>query len=143
MPAGDRAVEAWRILRGLPDNGSELTEERNPLEAGLWDAVSFSKGCYVGQEVVARLNTYDKVTRDLRGLTFPEGVEPPERGAPLLAGPRRVGEITSALRPPGRPGAVALGFVKREHSDPGTRLDAGGDGGVRATVVELPFEQAR
>jgi folate-binding protein YgfZ len=142
-PVGDRAVEAWRVLRGLPENGAELTEDHNPLEAGLWDAVSFSKGCYVGQEVVARLNTYDKVTRDLRGLVFPEDVEPPGRGAPLLAGPRRVGEITTALLPPGRNAAVGLGFVRREHSDPGTKLEVGAEGGVRATVVDLPFEEAR
>jgi folate-binding protein YgfZ len=142
-PVGDRALEGWRVLRGLPENGTELTEDHNPLEAGLWDAVSFSKGCYVGQEVVARLNTYDKVTRDLRGLVFSGEVEPPVRGTPLFAGSRRVGEITSAVLPPGRPGVVALGFVKREHSDPGTELDVGPESGVRTTVVELPFEEAR
>jgi folate-binding protein YgfZ len=139
-PAGDRAVEAWRVLQGLPENGAELTEEHNPLEAGLWDAVSFSKGCYVGQEVVARLKTYDKVSRDLRLLSFGEGVKPPEPGTPLYAGTRRVGEITTAMIPPGRSAVTALAFVKREHSGPGTSLGVGEDRRVNASVVELPFE---
>jgi folate-binding protein YgfZ len=138
-PIGDAALEGWRVLRGLPENGTELTEDRNPLEAGLWDAVSFTKGCYVGQEVVARLNTYDKVTRDLRGLVLSGQLDPPALGTPLFAGSRRVGEVTSALVPPGRRGAVALGFVRREHSGAGTELVVGEDGAFRASVVELPF----
>jgi len=140
-PVGDRALEGWRVLRGLPENGTELTEDHNPLEAGLWDAVSFSKGCYIGQEVVARLNTYDKVTRDLRGLVFSGELEPPARGTPLFAGSRRVGEVTSALVPPGRRTTVALGYVRREHSGAGTELVVGEDGAFRASVVELPFAE--
>ena len=58
-------LERWRIAAGLPAAGHELTEDWNPLEAGLWDHVSFTKGCYVGQEVVARLRTYDKVSREI------------------------------------------------------------------------------
>ena len=135
--AGDVAMEARRVLRGLPENGSELNEGHNPLEAGLWDAVSFDKGCYVGQEVVARLRTYDKVSSDLRGFLFPTGAPVPVRGTALRAGSRSVGGITSALVPPGRDSPVALGYVKREHSAPGTELTAGE---LRATVVELPFE---
>ena len=61
----------------------------------------------------------------------------------MYAGPRLVGEITSALVPPGRPGVVALGFVKREHSEPGTSLEVGSESGVLATVVELPFGMLR
>jgi folate-binding protein YgfZ len=140
-PAGYRAVAAWRVLRGLPENGTELTENHNPLEAGLWDAVSFSKGCYVGQEVVARLNTYDKVTRDLRGLVLTAEGGPPEPRTPLFAGTRRVGEVTSALIPPGRSSTAALGYVRREHSTAGTELTVGEDGGLRASVVELPFDE--
>ena len=66
---GGEALEAVRIWRGVPAHGAELTEERNPLEAGLVRFVSFNKACYIGQEVVARLNAYDKVQRSLVGLS--------------------------------------------------------------------------
>ena len=72
----------FRVGAGAPVFGAELGEEVNPLEAGLWEAVSFTKGCYVGQEVVARLNTYEKVKRYLAKLSFEEG-EMPETGATL------------------------------------------------------------
>ena len=134
--AGDLAMEARRVLVGLPENGAELDEDHNPLEAGLWDAVSFDKGCYVGQEVVARLRTYDKVSSDLRGFSFDEASEVPAPNTAVLAGTRTVGEITSALLPPGHSSPVALGYVKRDHSVPGTELAVGE---LRATVVELPF----
>jgi folate-binding protein YgfZ len=111
---GPRAAEAWRILRGLPASGGELTEEHNPLEAGLWDAVSFTKGCYVGQEVVARLNTYDKVSRVLAGLVLPEGAPVPIAGSEVRAGSRPGGAVSSAVVPPGRKAPVALAFLKRD-----------------------------
>ena len=65
-PVGGEALEAVRIWQGVPAHGAELTEERNPLEAGLVRFVSFNKACYIGQEVVARLNAYDKVQRQPR-----------------------------------------------------------------------------
>jgi folate-binding protein YgfZ len=105
-------LEAWRILHGLPAAGHELTEERNPLEAGLRGAVSFTKGCYVGQEVVARLNTYDKVARTLVTLELEPGAPVPARGAAVVLGGTVIGEVTSALRPPGRRAPVALAYVK-------------------------------
>jgi folate-binding protein YgfZ len=105
-------VEAWRILSGLPAPGHELTDEHNPLEAGLRDAVSFTKGCYVGQEVVARLNTYDKVSRILVRLELPPGAPVPAPGAAVLRDGRSVGAVTSAIRPAGRRSPVALAYVK-------------------------------
>ncbi len=101
------SYEAWRIISGLPAMGAELTEERNPLEAGLRDAVSFTKGCYVGQEVIARLNTYDKVSRELLRLELPPGVPMPARGAAVRWDGRDVGAITSAAKVPGRDFVVA------------------------------------
>jgi folate-binding protein YgfZ len=106
------SLEAWRILEGLPAPGHELTEEHNPLEAGLRGAVSFTKGCYVGQEVVARLNTYDKVSRSLVRLELKPGAPVPTQGAAVVLAGKVIGEITSASRPPGRPAAVALAYVK-------------------------------
>lgn len=104
-------LEIWRVLRGLPAPGSELTEDWNPLEAGLRDHVSFTKGCYVGQEVVARLNTYDKVSRRLVRLRIPEGVPVPSPGAEVKSGGKAVGRVTSAVRAPDG-GAAALAYVK-------------------------------
>ena len=87
--AGDEAVEAWRVLRGWPADGHELTEEHNPLEAGLRDAVSFTKGCYVGQEVVARLQSRDKVARSLAGFVLPAAAGAPPSGTPIILEDRR------------------------------------------------------
>jgi folate-binding protein YgfZ len=139
-PTGDAVVEACRILRGLPSAGHELTEDHNPLEAGLWDAVSFDKGCYVGQEVIARLRTYDKVARALVGLELPPGSDPPLPGTRLFLDGREVGELTSAAAVPGRRGPVGLGYVKRKELGPALELRVGGSEAERvARVVELPF----
>lgn len=105
------ALEAWRIERGHPAPGRELTEDWNPLEAGLRDHVSFTKGCYVGQEVVARLNTYDKVSRGIARVRFSEPGPFPEPGAPVESGDRSIGRLTSlAVLPEG--GAIGLAYVK-------------------------------
>ena len=105
-------LEAWRIRNGLPAPGCELTEDHNPLEAGLHDAVSFTKGCYVGQEVVARLNTYGKVSRTLVVLEFESGTSIPALGAAIVHGGSAVGAVTSATLPPGQLCPVALAYVK-------------------------------
>jgi folate-binding protein YgfZ len=131
-------LESYRILRGLPAPGHELTEDYNPLEAGLLDAISFSKGCYVGQEVVARLRTYDKVSRSLVGLELPAGMPLPRLGAALMLDGGPVGVLTSAVLPPGSRAAVALGYVKRKVLRPDLLLQVDADG-PSAKVVRLPF----
>lgn len=138
--AGTEAIEAWRVLRGLPEEGAELTEEHNPLEAGLWEAVSFTKGCYVGQEVVARLNTYDKVARSLAGLRFPPGTPPPSPGAIVTWEGRAVGTVTSSVVPPGWESPVALAYLKRDVPENAVTLLVGsGEATVTATRAPLPF----
>jgi len=139
QPAGDEPLEAWRLRRGLPASGHELTDEYNPLEAGLWEAVSFDKGCYVGQEVVARLRTYDKVSRTLVGLELPDGSAPPPPGTKLYIGDGQVGTLTSAAWPAGRAGPVGLAYLKTRVLRPRLELRAGESGDVTARVVELPF----
>ena len=130
-------LEAWRILRGLPASGHELTGEHNPLEAGLRDAVSFSKGCYVGQEVVARLNTYGKVSRALVRLRLEPGAPVPAPGAAIRNERGTIGAVTSATLPPGRPAPVALGYVKSRELSADDNLLAIDDGEtpLKATLV--------
>ena len=135
---GPEALESWRILKGLPAHGHELTEDHNPLEAGLRDAISFTKGCYVGQEVVARLNTYAKVSRRLVRLELSPGVPVPELGAAVVLRGAVVGRVTSAIRPPGRAAPVALAYVKSREIGDATSV-AVDLGGVPhdATIVRL------
>ncbi len=111
----DADVEQLRIEQGLPLPRRELTEDDNPLEAGLWSAVSFNKGCYIGQETIARLNTYQGVKKRLWGLALSEAVAPE---TVLTLDGEKVGEVRSiAALPDGT--AVGLGYV---------RTKAGGDG---------------
>jgi tRNA-modifying protein YgfZ len=110
---GSEALDAARIECGIPAFGSELNEDHNPLEAGLIGSISFNKGCYIGQEVVARLNTYDKVQRRLAVLSWPDGSdEPVSVGDEIMGGDKPIGAITSvAAHPSG--GFVGLAYVRR------------------------------
>jgi folate-binding protein YgfZ len=135
-------LTAWRILRGLPGS-AEMDEERNPLEAGLWDAVSFTKGCYVGQEVVARLKTYDKVVRTLVTVALPAGAEVPPRGATLHQGDRAVGTITSAVLPPGASAPIGMGYLRREVALAGARVTVSWEAArAEGTVLSVPSARA-
>jgi folate-binding protein YgfZ len=124
------ALEAWRMLRGLPAAGRELTEDYNPLEAGLAAAVSFTKGCYVGQEVVARLNTYGKVSRTLIVLELEPGAPVPALGSPVIRNGSAIGSVTSAMLPPGRSRPVALAYVKSRELPTGVSGLVVDDGGT-------------
>jgi len=141
-PAGRRAAEAWRILRGIPAAGHELTPDHNPLEAGLAEAVSFDKGCYVGQEVVARLQNYDKVARGIRGVRFDPGANLPDPRARVFAGGREIGMLTSITVPPGFDHAVGLAYVKRSAGgDPLPLAFGEPDASPSACSVPLPFPE--
>jgi folate-binding protein YgfZ len=132
----EAAADVLRIEPGRPRYGVDLDDSVIPQEAGLNDrAVSFTKGCYVGQETVARLHWRGKPNRHLRGLRLGEEVQP---GTELRLGEREVGRLTSIADSP-RFGTVGLAIVRRE-AQPGDVLDAGG---VRAEVVDLPFAQER
>jgi folate-binding protein YgfZ len=134
VPVSDEADEVLRVERGRPRYGVDLDESVIPQEAGLNDrAVSFTKGCYVGQETVARLFYKGKPNRHLRGLRLSAPVEP---GAPLRLDDREVGRLTSVTRSELH-GPIALALVRRE-AQPGDVL-AVGDGGTTASVVALPF----
>lgn len=139
-PAGSLAWESWRVMRGLPESGGELNETANPLEVGLREAISFAKGCYVGQEVIARLNTYDKVSRTLVGV---EGVLGDPRhvvGARLSLEGTEVGQVTSAVHPPDRETVIGLALIKRWVLEGTVDLSVDLDGGARPIrLVSLPF----
>ena len=139
-PGGKSAMEARRILLGIPSAGLELTDDYNPLEAGLTDAIAFDKGCYVGQEVIARLNTYDKVSRALLGLGLPEEERAPEPGSALFHEGTKIGEVTSSVHPPGGRRAIALGYVKTRTAGPGTSVRIGTMEGSQAELVRTPFD---
>jgi folate-binding protein YgfZ len=130
----DEAAEARRVERGRPRYGIDLDDTVIPQEAGLNErAVSFTKGCYVGQETVARLHYRGKPNRHLRGLRLSG---PAKAGDPLRLGDREVGRLgTVAVSP--RLGPIALALVRRE-AEPGATVTAG-EAGVSAEVVALPF----
>jgi folate-binding protein YgfZ len=134
VEVGEDAAEIIRIESGIPRFGAEMSAETMPAEAGIVDAaVSFTKGCYIGQEPVARLHYKGRPNRSLRGL---ELSAPAEAGAELRLGDRAVGRIGSSCVSPAR-GPIALAIVRRE-AEPGAEL-AVGEAGVTARVVDLPF----
>lgn len=132
--AGEDEAELLRVESGRPRYGVDLDDTVIPQEAGLNDRlVSFTKGCYVGQETVARLFYKGKPNRHLRGLRLSE---PLAAGAVLTLGDREVGRLTSSVVSPAL-GPIGLALVRRE-AEPGATVSAG-DGGATATIVELPF----
>lgn len=135
----EASFTSLRVESGIPAGGHELTNDYTPLETGLRALISDTKGCYTGQEVIARQITYDKVTRHLVGLRLSALVE---HGSRLWSpeGNQPAGEITSLVNSP-RFGLIALGIIKRDFSRPGTSLRIGRDkSGGTAEVVTLPFQ---
>ena len=134
VAADEDVAEILRVEAGRPRYGVDLNDTVIPQEAGLNErAVSFTKGCYVGQETVARLHYKGKPNRHLRGLRLSA---PVRTGTPLALDEREVGRVGSSVVSP-RHGAIGLAIVRRE-AEPGAVLRAGDDGAT-ATVVELPF----
>jgi folate-binding protein YgfZ len=138
--AGWEAMETARIEAGIPRLGADLDDTTLPPEAGLdQTAISYTKGCYIGQEVLNRIRTIGHVNRRLVGLRLPAELHAlPARGEKLLRDGNEAGTLTSAVRSPVC-GNIALGFVRREHAAPGTELTLA-TGGARVTVSTLPFE---
>lgn len=131
VPLGDRLWQTLRIEQGRPLPGAELTEDYNPLEAALWQAVSFDKGCYIGQETIARLQTYQGVKQQLWGLRLAAPVDP---GTPILLDDSKVGVVTSCTTT--ATGAIALGYIRTKAGGRGLSVRVGDR---PAEVVDLPF----
>jgi folate-binding protein YgfZ len=141
VPLDEPTIEMLRIEAGRPLFGVDMNTETIPLEAGIEDrAISFSKGCYVGQEVIVRVVSrgHGRVARKLVGLVL-EGTRVPDAGESIFANRRETGRVTSATRSPALSRPIALGYVHRDFVEPGTRVIIGGESGESATVTQLPF----
>ena len=139
---GWRALEAARIEAGIPRFGADMDESNLAPEAGLEGrAISYSKGCYIGQEVIARVRTYGQVAKSLRGLRLADELkELPVRGDKLFHDGKEMGYVTSALASPALKANIALGYVRKEANQLGASLtlrSATGESAVK--IVELPF----
>jgi folate-binding protein YgfZ len=138
-PVGSLAFDAVRIEAGEPVMGRDLDEKTIPQESGLVpEAVSFTKGCYLGQELVARIDSRGHVNRVLRGIVVGTNVLPPEN-AELFADGAPVGRITSLAESLTLRAPVGLALVRRE-VEPGSRVEIRWEGGSAGAVVrQLPL----
>jgi folate-binding protein YgfZ len=122
-----------------------MTEAYNPLEAGLTQYISFTKGCYIGQEVIARLDTYDKVQRHLVGLAFdtpPNAGEGEELEVRDVEEGKKIGAVTSIATSPALDRTIGLAYVRTNHAVPGGRVKVlSGDGEIGAVITKLPFDR--
>jgi folate-binding protein YgfZ len=135
VPALDHATyTTLYVEQGYPIFGHELSLDYIPLETGLWDAVSFHKGCYVGQEIIARMESRGRLAKQLRGLRFAGGPFP-QPPAPLEVAGKEAGTLTSLVNSP-RFGPIGLAYVRTAHAEPGTVIDFPD---TQAVVIALPF----
>ncbi|HEY1938383.1 MAG TPA: folate-binding protein [Candidatus Angelobacter sp.] len=136
QPVGVDALETWRVIRGIPHYGKDIRDRDLPQETGQADALNFTKGCYIGQEIVERIRSRGHVHRTFTGFEFPGVVPAMDGGEPDRRAPA---EVTSVARVPSPVGEknIGLGYVRREVMAAESEVDLNG---VVARVVELPFE---
>jgi folate-binding protein YgfZ len=140
-PVGARAHESLRIEAGTPYLGHDVDDTVLLPEIPIERWVSYTKGCYIGQEVIVRIRDRGHVNRHLRGLVL-DGETLPPHGAAVLAGDAEVGAVTSAAWSFGLKRPIALGYVRRQHAEPGTTLSVRTDAGmVPARVAALPLSR--
>lgn len=143
LPAGSEALEIARLEAAIPREGVDVNENNILLEAGYDKAVSYTKGCYLGQEIIARIHYRGQPARQLRGLLI-EANEPPPKGTELWAADgKKIGEITSSIYSLALNRIIALGYVHRYYLAVGTTFTLKRDGAEQgtATIVETPFVQ--
>ncbi|MDB9466909.1 YgfZ/GcvT domain-containing protein [Dolichospermum circinale] len=132
--AGEVSDQQWemlRILQGRPAPGAEITDDYNPLEVGLWQTISLNKGCYIGQETIARLNTYKGVKQYLWGIHLHNAAEP---GTIITIGDEKVGKLTSYTTTPD--GHFGLGYIRSKAGGVGLKVQIGETEGE---IVAIPF----
>jgi folate-binding protein YgfZ len=136
-------AETCRVESGRPVFGKDMTEDTIPLEAGIEDrAISLTKGCYVGQEIIIRVlhRGQGRVARRLVGLTFDPTAAAPARGSAIRSGDREIGAVTSAVWSPELSRPIAMGYVHRDFVEPGTAVTiVDGPHPSPAAVASLPF----
>jgi tRNA-modifying protein YgfZ len=134
----EATYEILRVEHGQLAYGKELSLDYIPLESNLWDAISFNKGCYVGQEIIARMESRGRLAKVLRGVQFDhtpsEVVTTPLK---LVVDGKEAGDLTSLIQSPNH-GSIGLAYVRTAHAEPGTQVGLMGLDAL-ATVVELPF----
>jgi aminomethyltransferase len=135
-PVGAEALEMWRVLHGIPNYGQDIRDRDLPQETEQPQALNFTKGCYIGQEIVERIRSRGQVHRKFTGFVF--GNRVPALGKYDFEG-RALAEITSVARVPTAEGPrnIGLGYVRREAIAAGPKIELNG---VEATVVDVPFE---
>lgn len=140
LPVGFESFNVHRIEAGIPWYGLDMDENTLPIEAGLEkSAISFTKGCYIGQESVARITYRGHVNRKLMGLSL-SGIRPASKGDKVSKDGQEVGWVTSSAYSPSLRIAIALGYLRREVLEPSTSVIIGmGEDGVSAQVSPLPF----
>jgi glycine cleavage system T protein len=136
---GQEALEILRLEAGIAQYGTDITEDNLLLETGLDNHVSFTKGCYLGQEIVERVRSRGHVNRKLRGLLI-GGATPARHGDAIRADDKQVGMITSSVNSPRLGRAIALGYLQRDYWEPGTQVTVSSLAGLStALVTEPPF----
>ncbi|MDJ0599880.1 MAG: folate-binding protein [Crocosphaera sp.] len=135
IPIGDRVWEQLRIKQGRPYPDKELTEDYNPLETGLWSTISFDKGCYIGQETIARLNTYQGVKQRLWGVKLNQ---PVKAGNAVIVDDKKVGILTSSIQVEDE--YLGLAYVKTKAGGEGLNVNIGDAKGELTTVPFLTHE---
>ncbi|HAG80654.1 MAG TPA: folate-binding protein YgfZ [Cyanobacteria bacterium UBA12227] len=131
IPMGDRVWNQLRIQQGRPVPDCELTEDYNPLEAGLWQTISFNKGCYIGQETIARLNTYKGVKQHLWGVRLASPAEP---GTVITVENEKVGKLTSITVT--EQGYLGLAYIRTKAGGMGLKVQIGE---VEGEIIDVPF----
>ena len=136
-PVGEEAFEAARLNYSVPEYGREISEAYNPLEAGLIGSIDFAKGCYIGQEVIARLDTYQKIQKHLVRLEFSADATVSE-GDVLTDAGQEVGKVTSVTNIPTGLGLVGMAYIRKASASPGNILELAAPSSGQAEITALP-----
>jgi len=140
---GWRSMETARVEAGIPRFGADMDNSNLAPETGIGDrAISYSKGCYIGQEIISRIRSRGRVNRSLCGLALQDDLPAlPENGCVLFADAKKAGHLTSTVNSPSF-GNIALGYVRRGLDTPGKTLELQtGNGTTNATIAPLPFQR--
>jgi len=140
---GEDAYNTYRVEQGLPAAPAELNDTVNPHEVKMLDLVDFKKGCYIGQEVIARLDTYEKVKSYMMGIKFDDTADSSENYSLIDEEGSEAGKVTAVVYSPKYKKDIGLAFIKKVYAEDGKVLIAKGTDGktVPVTVNNLPFKK--